>query len=89
MNNAEDIPLQITDYFSKIFSFEIGFLDNIYENLFLYLEAIINEIVAKYLSLDYILYNQMKLENLFRDYQWNDIRLNDIKSNNLIIKLKI
>ena len=41
LNNAEDIPLQITDEFAKKFSFEIGFLDNIYENLFLNWEAVI------------------------------------------------
>jgi hypothetical protein len=47
-----------------------------------------NEIVLQYLSLDYILYNQIKLENLFRDYKWNNPQLNSIQNNNLIMKLK-
>ena len=47
-----------------------------------------NKIVSKYTSIDYILLNQIKLENLFKDYKWNDPSLNDIKNNELIIKLK-
>ena len=48
----------------------------------------INEIALKYLSLDYLLYNQIKLENLFKDYKWNNPLLNNIQTNNLIMKLK-
>jgi len=48
----------------------------------------VNDIVYKYLSIDYLLYNQIKLENLFKDYQWNNPELNDIQNNKLIIKLK-
>ena len=48
---------------------------------------ICNKIVLKYTSIDYILLNQMKLENLFKDYKWNDPSLNDIKNNELIIQL--
>ena len=47
-----------------------------------------NKIVSKYTSIDYILLNQIKLENLFKDYKWNDPSLNDIKNNELIISLK-
>lgn len=47
-----------------------------------------NEIVLQYLSLDYILYNQIKLENLIRDYKWNNPQLNNIQNNNLIMKLR-
>ena len=43
-----------------------------------------NGIVSKYNSIDYIVYNQIKLENLFKDYKWNNPRLNDIENNNLI-----
>ena len=46
-----------------------------------------NEIVLQYLSLDYILYNQIKLENLFRDYRWNNPTLSNIQNNDLIRKL--
>lgn len=38
--------------------------------------------------MDLLLYNQIKIENLFNDYKWNDHTLNGIKDNNLINKLK-
>ena len=47
-----------------------------------------NEIVYKYVSIDTLLYNQLKLENLFRDYKWNNPSLKSIKNNKLIRKLK-
>ena len=47
-----------------------------------------NEIILKYASIDYILYNQILLENLFKDYRWNNPELNNIDSNELIFKLK-
>ena len=46
-----------------------------------------NEIVLQYLSLDYILYNQIKLGNLFRDDRWNNPTLSNIQNNDLIMKL--
>ena len=48
----------------------------------------VNEILYKYLSIDNLLYNQLKLENLFKDYKWNNLSLNDIQNNQLIKKLK-
>ena len=48
-----------------------------------------NEIVLKYNSIDYILYNQIKLENLFKDYKWNNPELNNIENNKLINDLKL
>ena len=48
----------------------------------------VNNIAYKYLSVDYLLYNQIKLENLFKDYKWNNPALNDVQNNKLIIKLK-
>ena len=47
-----------------------------------------NEIVYKYISIDTLVYNQLKLENLFKDYQWNNPLLNSIKNNKMIMKLK-
>ena len=47
-----------------------------------------NEILFKYFSVDTILYNQIKLENIFKDYHWDNPALNSIEKNNLIIKLK-
>ena len=49
---------------------------------------ICNKILLKYMSIDSILYNQMKLENLFKDYNWNNPILNNIEKNELINKLK-
>ena len=48
-----------------------------------------NDIVYKYLSIDYLLYNQIKLENLFKDYKWNNPALNNIQNNKMINKLII
>ena len=47
-----------------------------------------NEILFKYFSVDTILYNQIKLENILKDYHWDNPTLNSIEKNNLIIKLK-
>jgi len=49
---------------------------------------ICNKILLKYMSIESILYNQMKLENLFKDYNWNNPILNNIEKNDLINKLK-
>ena len=48
----------------------------------------VNEILYKYLSIDNLLYNQLKLENLFKDYKWNNHSLDNIQNNELIKKLK-
>lgn len=47
-----------------------------------------NEILFKYFSVDTILYNQIKLENILKDYHWDNPTLYSIEKNNLIIKLK-
>ena len=49
---------------------------------------ITNEILYKYLSIDHLLFNQIKLENLFKDYKWNNPSFNNIQNNKMIIKLK-
>ena len=41
LNHEEDIPLQITEDIPKKFFFEIGFLDNIFEQLYLNWEVVI------------------------------------------------
>ena len=48
-----------------------------------------NEIVLKYNSIDYTLYSQMILENLLKDYKWNNPKLNNIENNKLINDLKL
>ena len=42
----------------------------------------------RYLSLDSILCNQIMIENLFRDYKWNNSLLNNVKNSEIILKLK-
>ena len=49
---------------------------------------ICNDINKKYLSIDSILYNQIMIENLFRDHIWNNLSLNNIKNNEFILKLQ-
>ena len=48
-----------------------------------------NEIVSRYNSVDYIIFNQIKLENLFKDYKWNNPRLKYIQNNKLIKDLNL
>jgi len=47
-----------------------------------------NEIISKYYSIENLLYNQIKLENLYKDYKWNNPSLNKFGNNELIIQLK-
>ena len=47
-----------------------------------------NELIKKYYSIDTILYNQLKLTNLLKDYKWNNHELSNLKCNELIIQLK-
>ena len=42
----------------------------------------------KYLSIDSILYNQIMIENLFREHKFYNLSLNNIKNNELILKLQ-
>ena len=44
--------------------------------------------MSNFLSVESILYNQIMLENLFKDYNWNNQELNNIDNNEFIIKLK-
>ena len=48
-----------------------------------------NEIVNKYASIETIIYNQILLEHLFKDYKWNNSELSNVQNNDLIEKLKI
>ena len=47
-----------------------------------------NEIVSKYYSIDCIIHNLIKLENLLKDYRWNNPTLNNFDNNELILQLK-
>ena len=47
-----------------------------------------NELISKYYSVDSIIFNQMRLENLFRDYKWNNKKLKNIENNEFIFLIK-
>jgi len=47
-----------------------------------------NDIIQTYMSYECILYNQIMLENLLMDYNWNDQSLKELTNNNLIRKLQ-
>ena len=91
INNEEDELLQMK--IMPKFSFIQFFCNNLYCNCcnkfrkqeFLY---ICNQIMLKYLSIDSILYYQMELENILKDYKWNNPILKNIEKNVLIKKLK-
>ena len=46
-----------------------------------------NELIKRYYSIDNILYNQLYIENLIKDYNWNNPELNNFEKNKLIIQL--
>ena len=46
------------------------------------------KLISQYYSIDNILYNQIKFENLLIDYKWNNPDLNKLDNNELIIQLK-
>ena len=48
---------------------------------------ICDKIIFKYISIDYVLYNLIRLENLFKDYKWNNPQLNSLKNNEIIKEL--
>ena len=50
--------------------------------------SVCNNIISKYYSIDYIVYNQILLENLFKDYKWNNPELNTIENNIMIKEIK-
>ena len=46
-----------------------------------------NELISEYYTVEYIIYNQMMLENLLKDYKWNDPSLNNVEANKFINKI--
>ena len=47
-----------------------------------------NDLITKYYSIDAVIYNQLRLENLFRDYKWNNPQLNSIGNNDIMAQIK-
>ena len=88
----DDIEKEVNKDFKKL-TFAQFFLNNIYCKKFTKLNAqeiirICNEIMSNYLSVESILYNQIMLENILKDYKWNNQELNSIDNNNLVLNLK-
>ena len=91
--NKNDINIESSSFVLD----KMHFYDYFYNNIYLQcckkrrnqeILKITNEIMHKYLSIDSLLLNQIKLEHLFKDYNWNNPALNNILNNKLIIKLK-
>ena len=53
-----------------------------------YLISSCNDLLSKYFSVDYIIYNQIKLENLLKDYNWNNPKFKEIDNNENIKNIK-
>ena len=49
---------------------------------------ICNNLIYNYCSIEHILYNQILLKNLFKDYKWNNQDFNDIMNNKYLIQLE-
>jgi len=47
-----------------------------------------NDILAQFVSIEKIVYNQMKLENLWNDYKWNNPQYEFKEKNDLMLNLK-
>ena len=47
-----------------------------------------NDILSKFVSIEKIVYNQMKLENLWNDYKWNNPQYEIKEKNDLVLNLK-
>ena len=47
-----------------------------------------NDILGKYFSIEKLVYNQIMIENIIKDYKWNNHRLKSIQNNELVSKLK-
>ena len=93
-NDKNENNINETSSFAlKKLSFYDFFINNIYSNCCKRMQNqelinMANIIMYRYLSIDYLLYNMIKLESLFIDYKWNNPLLNNIENNNMVIKLK-
>ena len=96
-SDIEDEKKEDEDKVPKRYLPKLSFFDYFYNNVYckcckkVKRQEIIdtcNEMVFKYTSIDKILYHQMRLENLLKDYKWNNPELNTIGKNELITKLQ-
>ena len=96
-NKKDDINFKNIDENNPIILDKLPFIDFFYNNIYFKFwnkrrnqELInsINEISYKYLSVEALLYNQIKLEGLFNDYHWNNPSLKNVLNNTMIKELK-
>ena len=94
-NNEDGDKINESDFRLKNVGFCQFYINNLYSNFCCKnnkaqnIINLCNQIVNKYASMDTIIYNQILLENLFKDYKWNNIELSDLRNNDLIEKLKV
>lgn len=50
--------------------------------------SLCHELISEYYTVEYLVYNQIMVENLLKDYKWNDPSLNKIESNKFITQIK-
>ena len=70
------------------FFFNLFFIKNCCKNKKQQLICSCSDIILKYYSMENILYNQIMIENLFKDYKWNNPKYNDILNNNSLLNIK-
>ena len=88
INKSNDVDWKIPK-----FHFYDFFYNNIYMQKFCdsstqKIISACNDLISKYFSIDTVIYNQLKLENLFKDYKWNNPQLNSVENINLISEIK-
>ena len=76
---------------------KMPFVNFIFNNLFIdkcsnsNKQKLINlssKIIYKYYSIENILYNQIKFENLLTDYKWNNPKLKNVQNNKTILEIR-
>ena len=80
------LNLSIPNFFTFIFHFFYSKCCGRSSNHFLINSC--NDIIAKYITIENILYNQMKLECLWQDYKWNNPQYKIKHREDLILDLK-
>ena len=96
INDDEFEDIKMADKESRFLP-KLSFFDFIFNNIYKKncclsnkqeLVSICNNLISEYYTIDNIIYNQLKLENLFKDYKWNKPELNTIENNKIINNLK-
>ena len=99
IENSDEYQTIKTEDDSLIFP-KLNFFDYLFNNLYFSHKCLCdykkqgiistsNQILFKYFSVENIIYNQIKIENLLKDYSWNNPQLKSIQNNELITQLKL